>query len=410
MGHHSRILTVEAPPALAPRIAAADAGGVALAAVPGAPVQWLPLTSLQSVVEAWQKLAERALQPNVFYEPAFALPAVAAFGEDAGALLVWSAVEPDRLIGFFPGRIERRRYGFGPAVLVGWTHPYAPLGVPLIDRDEGHAAITGWLAFIATGRATPRQILLPYVAEGAFAIALRTALAARGGRWAAFGRHVRALLAPPADRASYVRRALPGKKRKELRRQWRRLGQGEALAVEIVSSRSEIAAALDDFMRLEARGWKGSAGTAALDDPAARQFMQRAASGLAERSQVQIACLRHGERMIAAAIILRSGAAAWFWKIAYDQEAARASPGVQLALELTNSLLADGSLTQVDSCATPDHPMIDHLWRERLELADWLIAPAPNGAVSFAATRSLEYARRRAIDAAKWLRSRWRGR
>ena len=48
-----------------------------------------------------------------------------------------------------------------------------------------------------------------------------------------------------------------------------------------------------------------------------------------------------------------------------------------LALELTESLLADPTIGRVDSCATPDHPMIDHLWRDRLMLADQLTALGP---------------------------------
>ena len=61
---------------------------------------------------------------------------------DPGAVLVWSKIRP-RLIGLFPARIERR-YGV-MATLTGWTHPYAPFGVPLVDRDEADAAISGFL-------------------------------------------------------------------------------------------------------------------------------------------------------------------------------------------------------------------------------------------------------------------------
>ena len=46
----------------------------------------------------------------------------------------------------------------------------------------------------------------------------------------------------------------------------------------------------------------------------------------------------------------------------------RASPGVQLLLDVTQTLLADAGIARANSCATPDHPMIDHVWRERLAL------------------------------------------
>jgi hypothetical protein len=138
--------------------------------------------------------------------------------------------------------------------------------------------------------------------------------------------------------------------------------------------------------------------------------MQQVVTDLAATGQARIERLAIGERTIAAALTLRSGSAGWFWKIAYDQDAARASPGVQLALELTRSLLAELSLAQVDSCAVPDHPMIDHLWRERLELSDHLIAVGPRASLVFPLACGLEGARRFAIAAAKRVRGRLRSR
>ena len=108
-------------------------------------VEWRPLAELAPIAEEWRALAARALEPNVFYEPAFALAAAPVFGRDVGAGLVWSAAYARRLVGVFPARIERRRYGIALPVLVGWTHPYAPLGTPLVDRDAGAAVIAAWL-------------------------------------------------------------------------------------------------------------------------------------------------------------------------------------------------------------------------------------------------------------------------
>jgi hypothetical protein len=108
--------------------------------------------------------------------------------------------------------------------------------------------------------------------------------------------------------------------------------------------------------------------------------------------------------------VLRSGDAAWFWKIAHDETLARSSPGVQIALEVTETLLEDASVARADSCATPDHSMIDRLWRERLALADFLIAPNAKRPVRFALISGLEHTRRALIRAAKWARACLRGR
>jgi hypothetical protein len=54
--------------------------------------------------------------------------------------------------------------------------------------------------------------------------------------------------------------------------------------------------------------------------------------------------------------------------------------------------------------------MIDHIWRERLCLADHLVQVRPHQPGSFAAARTLERLRGAAITSLRRLRSRLRGR
>jgi hypothetical protein len=85
-----------------------------------------PLAALCDYVEPWRRLAAHAAEPNVFYEPGFALAAAPVLGRDVEAILVWSADMPRRLVGLFPFRVAARRYAVKLPVLVGWTHPFAP--------------------------------------------------------------------------------------------------------------------------------------------------------------------------------------------------------------------------------------------------------------------------------------------
>jgi hypothetical protein len=112
---------------------------------------------------------------------------------------------------------------------------------------------------------------------------------------------------------------------------------------------------------------------------------------------------------IAATVTLRSGDTAWCWKIGYNEGMARFSPGVQLICELTEQLAADRRVARTDSCATADHPMINHLWRERLSLSDRLIALKPS-AMPFSLARGMESLRRYGIATARDLRDRIRRR
>jgi CelD/BcsL family acetyltransferase involved in cellulose biosynthesis len=365
-------------------------------------VEWRPLRDLEETAPAWRALAGRALEANVFYEPAFALAATPVFGRGASAGLVWLS---DKLIGFFPGRVTRR-YGVPPAVLCGWAHPFAPLGTPLIDRDDGAIALGAWLDWLAGNRSLPALWLLPFLSEGAFARALDAALAIRRLPSVALGSHARAMLAP-ANRTDYLLHTVGSRKRKELQRQRRRLTDHGIVATEVADDAAALRGALDDFLALEAGGWKGRAGTAIAQHPDLRSFVQRAVCTLAAEGKARADVLRVGGAPIAAALTLRSGGSAWTWKIAYDENYAPASPGVQLMHDLTGSLLADVTIARVDSCATAGHPMIDHLWRERLTVCDRLIAVKPAPA-AFAMARGLEALRRGARSAAKSLRDRVR--
>jgi hypothetical protein len=363
------------------------------------------LDALAGLAGDLRELASRALVPNVFYEPAFISAAAPVFGRDAMAGLVWGRTGRRQLIGFFPITVERFRYGVPMSVLVGWTHAYGPLGTPLIDRDAGDAALAAWLDHIATDPKLPKLLLMPYLpAEGAIAHAFDTALARRNGRSESFAPHQRALLEPHGDRAGYLDRAIARKKRKDLRRQRKRLAEDGVLSSRVTLDPAAMPAALADFLTLEAAGWKGRAGTAAQGDDAVCRFLNEAVGALAVEGKAQVMQLALDGRAIAALVTLRSGDTAWCWKIAYDESLSRASPGVQLLLDATESMLADTSRARADSCATPDHPMIDHVWRERLALADRLMCVVPCNAGLFTQVCQLETARRAAIRLAKRLR------
>jgi len=368
-------------------------------------VEWRPLTALADIVDDWRTLAARALEPNVFYEPAFALPAAETFGRDAGALLVWSGTSPRQLLGLFPARVQPRRYGLKPPILVGWSHPFAPLGTPLVERETADAVIAAWLAHLADDANLPGLLLLPFLpVDGPFAVTLDAIVRRAQMPCADLNRHQRAQLVPGDDRVFYIEHSLGQHRHKELRRGVRRLADLGALLFTTATEAADVAPAVEDFFRLERRGWKGRAGTAAVQHDDVRRFIAAVVGALGAEGKVAIDRMLLDGRAIAVTITLRSGDTAWFWKIVYDESFAQHSPGVILTYALTEELVDDLSLTRTDSCAAPNHPMIDHVWHERLTLADRLIGVRPQA--PFAAARRLEALSNATIRAAKAIRGR----
>jgi CelD/BcsL family acetyltransferase involved in cellulose biosynthesis len=371
-------------------------------------VEWRPLAALGDIVEPWRALIARAVEPNAFYEAAFALAGVPVFGRDAHALLVWSKPPEKRLLGLFPARVARR-YGIGPRLLVGWIHPFSLLGTPLVDRERTEDAIAAWLDHIAREPALPDVALLPTLSlEGPFCAAFDRVLARRGLAHADFGQHQRALLAPGDDRTGYLAQAMGAKHRKELPRRRRRLAEHGPVSYEVPTTEPEVAKAFEQFLDLEARGWKGHRGTAAMNSEARLRFFREAVMGMARDGKTRADVLRVGDEVIATSVALRSGDTLFGWKMAYDEDYKKFSPGALLMLDLTNDALADDSLRRVDSCAAPDHPLINHLWNGRHAVADRILSVRPNRGAAFDTICVLEGARRRVIDGAKAVRDKLR--
>ena len=351
-----------------------------------------PLTSLAEAIEPWQRLAARACEPNIFYEPAFALAAAPTQGDDVEAILAWSTDTPRRLLGMFPVRPTARRYGVKLPLLVGWTHPFAPLGTPLVDRDAVGAVTVAFLAHVAGDAALPKLLLLPFLPEaGPVAQALCAAAGARGGAHVAQARRRRAALTPGAEDARGLEQTIGTKRFREYNRLHRRLAETGQVDFILARTSADVAAALQQFLALEAQGWKGTAGTALVQTPALRRFAETAIDMLARQGQVMVAELQLGGQVIAAIVALQSGGSVWTWKIAYDEHLARFSPGLQVMTALTEALLADPAVTFVNSCAIPDHPMIDHLWHDRIAMADLMIGVAHDR--KFALASGMESAR-----------------
>ena len=360
-----------------------------------------PLAALADVVDPWRRLAERAVEPNVFYTPDFALTAAPAFGGDIEAILVWSAER--KLLGLLPFSRSARRYGMTLPLLVGWTHPFAPLGTPLVERDATTEVAEAFLGTVAGDAALPKLLLLPLLADaGPIARALRSASEKLGGTQAAFGAHRRAALDLAAGRPRDLDEVIGAKRMREARRLRRRLGEVGRAEFAVAHAPSDVAPALQRFLALESQGWKGAAGTALIQSAAHRGFAESALDALAHRGETTVTELAFDGRVVASVIALRSANRVWSWKMAYDEGMARFSPGLQAMTEVTAALLADETIEFVDSCAVPNHPLMDHLWRDRLAMADLMIGLSPG--TNFARACRLETMRRDVIAMARSVR------
>jgi hypothetical protein len=292
--------------------------------------------------------------------------------------------------------VEGIRHGRLLPTFVAWAHPFAPLSTPLVDREGAADTVGTLLRHLPALPGSPRLALFPLLPEKGAVASLIAAQAA----YRAFARHRRAALVPADDRAL----AASAKMLKELRRQRRLLADAGTLVHEQAEGPA-VAPALTDFFDVEAAGWKGRSGSAAKLDLAVARFVTEAVSVLAGERKARLDLLKLEGVTIAATITLYSGNRGWFWKTGFDEAHGKFSPGAQIALALSEALLADPRLTLIDSCAVADHPMIDRLWGGRIDMADWLLPLASRP--SFTAGVVAERARRTAIAGGKAIHRAW---
>jgi CelD/BcsL family acetyltransferase involved in cellulose biosynthesis len=347
---------------------ASDKGATAARALGADTDALVPLTAIGT--NQWRGLSERAIEPNGYYLPEWeiAVNASASGRTDASALAAWSDA---RLIGLMPVVSLARAYKIPLPALVS-AHPYGTLCTPPLDRDMAEDAASQLMqqARKAGARALIlRDMSLDGPAMKAFAEDLRR----KALRPHVLQSCVRASLDATREAEALLQDALGTKKLKELRRQRHRLAEHGAVSFDVARSPGEVAAATLTFMKLEASGWKGQRGTALAQDDGDAAFIRRATAALAETSQCEIVTLRAGGTPVAAAIVLRHQDRAFYFKLGVDERFAKFSPGVQLTLDLTRHLCADPAIASADSTASPDHPMINPIWRGRFAIGDVLI-------------------------------------
>jgi CelD/BcsL family acetyltransferase involved in cellulose biosynthesis len=375
--------------------------------MPGACVEIVGLDRVGVYDEAWRDLGARALEGNVFAEPAYILAALRNFPDAARlrVVFVWRDESRQYLIGAMVLELPRFALGFGVAKL--WQSDQAALAALILDRDAAGATLAAVLDWLTRRRPGVAGLLLPACdASGATLPELEVLAASRNLRHCRFGVRSRAILIAAAPLARGFEAALPKKRLKEWSRQLRRLKERGDVRFRVASDQ----AAIESFLALEAKGWKGAQHTALGADAQLAAFTRSMLARLASEGTLAVHLLELADHAVAAGVVLRSGRRAFYWKTAYEESYAEYSPGVQLTLEMSRMQQRDSMITATDSCAIEGHPMIDRLWTARLALVDCLIATRPGPARRLTFWLMIETTRRRLKEAAKRLLNPLRGR
>jgi|HubBroStandDraft_1064217.scaffolds.fasta_scaffold02441_3 CelD/BcsL family acetyltransferase involved in cellulose biosynthesis len=131
--------------------------------------------------------------------------------------------------------------------------------------------------------------------------------------------------------------------RNHLRRKKQSMDQKGKVTFEICNpDRSCVKDTLDDFIRVEAAGWKGQQRTALAFDQPLRCFFDTYAREANSRGYLRFCLLRVDDKLIAGQIAVLYANRFWMLKVGYDEEWAAYSPGVLLTHEAIRHACQEG--------------------------------------------------------------------
>jgi len=336
-----------------------------------------PLTTREAAyndnLARWRDLSRHASTPNPFFEDWYLLPSLEAFDFE-GQVKILTVQLAERWIGLLPVTASRRYYGKPLGHLSTWAHPNSFLGAPLVESGYEHAF---WRALLEWADSTGSRELFLHLLAMPLGSKLYEALhdvVAEGQRCSGVvWRETRAMLASPVPAEAYLTASLTGKKRKELRRQALRLAEVGELSFERRQDGKALEKWVEEFLVLEAAGWKGEEGSALACSEQTTNLFRQAMAGAAQGGKLERLSLRLDGQPIAMLINFLTPPGSFSYKTAFDENYARFSPGVLLQME-NLTLLEHPGIEWCDSCASADHPMINHIWRERCDIGHLSIA------------------------------------
>lgn len=355
--------------------------------------QILDRTELLALGAEWEELVDHALEENAYYCRHYCEALLAHIEKHpVRTIAIWKAT---RLIALLPFTTERSHWAGILPVNIGWTTPYTTTSIPLIDRRNEEEAVEALLTAM-NARSTGSNIwILPgQTLEGSVNCVLRKGMVAKGMRFQTFDKFDRALLERRGSFDDHMKEHLSKKRRKDLRRNRKRLDELGEVTWEVHTKGSALNAAVDAFLRIEASGWKGERGTALDCNDTTRAFAKQAFGDQGHGSITRADVLSLDGLPIAINLTLMAGRTGFTIKCAFDEAFKAQSAGLLLEEEMIRNVLEDDWTDRLDSATAAGH-LITSFWNETAAVGDLLIDANPSGGnIRFRLLQALETTRR----------------
>lgn len=333
---------------------------------------------LEILKESLLELAQNASESNVFFEPWVLLPAFKSFlSKEDTACIVIEEVYPSpnqrNILGFFPLSSQTRFRGMPSNHYATLSFSHCGYLTPLIKKGYENEVFSLFLRWLDETLPHSFVELSHIIGEGHLYETLLSILHHSGRITFIAESYSRSIVSSCQKKSDFLS-SLSRKKRKDILRKERQLYELGTVSCEQLSSMNNLDLWINEFLALEESGWKGKEGTAIALHKHEEHFFRTIVTEAFHRKQLLFLRLTLEGNPIAMRCGLISGNTLFSYKIAFDEQYAKYSPGVLLEIENIDVLSRRDDIHCMDSCAIPAHSLFERLWPEKKQLCSIVIS------------------------------------
>lgn len=324
--------------------------------------------SFLALEPVWNSLAEEARAGHPFLRHEWVRSWWECFGEGKDLHILLVSVG-DEIIAIAPLMLSQRRmYGLKVRQLEFIQNDQTPQFDFIIPRHSEEAYRAIWRAIVARRRFWD-VLVLPNLPAGSRTLQELARFAAQDGFRAGFRRSKEGPYVQfSGEWESYVN-GLSRNLRTNVRKAFNRLTRHGRVQLEMISSREQVAGALNDALRIEAASWKGKVGIGISTRPEVQRFYTVLAERTAQLGALRLVFLTAGRVRIAFAYALCYRNRLYALKGAHDSSYGRYSPFNLLCYLVFREGFKRG-LAEFDFCGKKDEWMLR--WTKQTARYSWL--------------------------------------
>ncbi len=360
--------------------------------------------------DEWERLSCNAVEENPFYSPVF-MRAVLENIEINREIKALAVYKDANLVGFLPFIIDPWRWMRASAVNRAWITPYSTLTLPLIDRKCAGEVVEALVMAMDEHSAVGSFWLFDnFNLEGPVAALFEDVLKRNNLPSTIFDEFDRPILEQGLTFDQHMLNQVSKKRRSGLKRNRKRLMEKGRVEMCAFTSGPELDTAVEDFLKIEAAGWKGKRGTALASNGSSAAFARSVFGDAGGKSITRAEVLYLDETPIAVSLTISVGKTAFTLKCTYDEDYRSYSPGLLLEQDIIESFLNAHWAQRLDSAITTTGHVLEGMWKDSMRVGDVMMcADATKSADSFDNYARLEKLRRLCRHKLKKIVARSRG-